>query len=142
MAFDILSFVIGQQAVKGAGGSGGGGIAQTILKNFTATGTWNEAIAIDFGFVPDFLLVYPNESVALDTKNFLFYGFSKAINSPQWYFKVYSNNFQNTLISGGIDETGSDDAYNLPLNSTTEAGFRFGKPHAAGNYYVLAFKFS
>lgn len=59
MAFDILSFVIGQQAEKGTGASGGDVTIIAKEGTFIADGT-TYTLEHDLGVVPMFVWVYPS----------------------------------------------------------------------------------
>jgi hypothetical protein len=146
---DILSFALGMNAAKGSGGSSGGGMAFRTLKygeTLKLTGTWNESVSIDFGFVPDFLCVYPKDTVSTGSSNFMFMGFSTKAYEAMYSFKQKCFYMSSGILKEQrvdytcIDETGTDAANNAPLNSVTANGFKFGKSHAAGNYDFFALK--
>lgn len=151
MAFDVLSFVMGKKAAGGSGGSSGGG------ENFNSysgtaklTGTWNETVSVDFGFLPDMLIIAPEyanytSDVTIGTINFFFTGVRtevaeklgiaiRYINRHYYYSsgKVYSKDFS------GID---SDYDNNAILN-ISQNGFTFGKSHNPGTYRITALKFT
>ncbi len=154
MAFDVLSFVMGQKAAGGS--SGGGATLQSYIGTATVTGTWNETVSVDFGFLPDMLIIAPEyanytSDVTPGTSNFMFIGLrnevaqkfgSYTVFTNRYYYmagasssnsgKVLSNNFS------GIDSTDSNNA----INNVSENGFTFGKTHSSGTYRITALKFT
>lgn len=138
--YDALSKVT-IEAVEAGGGSGESVVAYKV-GYVTATGTWNERISVDFGFKPDFLLVFPEDKTTVSTTNFVFFGFSQKIRdnidkyAPAKYTYVNSGVFYLCDNGGTIDSTYA----NAAINCADETGFNFGKTHAAGSYWVYALK--
>lgn len=151
MAFDVLSFVMGQQAGKASGGSSGGNIQ---YKNgiVTLTGQSGNRIAYDFGFVPDLLIVMPFNGNTTITKGkaFMWWGVSQkakdALSSSGGYYLQRHTNTDGQMLSDTIDviDRTSSTIYTNGIYAADETGFNIGDSGnelASGYFNVFAFKF-
>ena len=150
MAFDVLSFVMGKKAAESGNSSGSGENLKGYSGTAKLTGTWNETVSVDFGFLPDMLILAPEyanytSDVTAGDKNCIFIGvrteiaqklgiYIGYINRYYYFYSsmVYSQNFS------GID---SDYDNNAILN-ISQNGFTFGKTHPSGTYRITALKFT
>ena len=150
MAFDVLSFVMGQQAGKASGGSSVGGQKKTQV--VTLAGTHGERVSVDFGFQPDFIMVFPYDHNVLLTgaRPFIYLGFSQRIidacgGADQFCCWRYQN--ADSVVYDYFDlpiEYATDYKYTNMIYGADETGFNLGakgNPVAAGKFYVWAYKF-
>ncbi len=142
MAFDVLSFVMGQQAAKGSGGSSDS-IKYFSTSLVNTTGTYGSTVSVNFGFVPDVIMFISFDST-IGTNNCFAIGNSDKFvakvgkGGTQYYGYVYSNKITVQHRSGTITRT--DDA-EIPIHSATATGFKLGKNFVSGKYYVFAYAF-
>lgn len=130
--FDGLAKVLVAVASSGAS-------PKYARRTFTATGTWNERVALNFGFKPDFLIIYPDKTVTIGSSNFLFMGpsqkFKDATGGGTVFFSyISSGTLWTDTSSTVIDSTNT----NSPINKADETGFNFGKSHASGTFWAIA----
>lgn len=105
----------------------------------TLTGTHNEKVSVDFGFVPDFLLVYPG-STATNSRDCLFLGIS-----TKWAEKFGVSTFTGYYYPSGTGWGGSGTSTQIDATTCSRGiygadatGFYIATAHASGGFYVIA----
>lgn len=151
MAFDVLSFVMGQKAAGGSGGSSGGGEVKFVRKEayFEST-TIGQRVSVDFGFVPDFILFMKGVNSTTTSQNSLNGLFCAWGYSSKFYEKfgveLSTRFYKFTPSSKIMYQDGSaypidtDKDFNAIYNAD-ETGFNVGKQWSAGDYQIHAFSF-
>ena len=147
MAFDVLSFVMGQQAGKASGGSGGGssGDGWALTKHFFGSttmkgGTSDERISVNIGFKPDLLIVLKNDN-ATTSNSFLYMGYSKRLaNAVNMSTALSARNTSSKYILSKSMSFIDDETSNSVIHKADETGFNLGSswPYS-GSYLVFAF---
>ena len=136
-AYDALSKVI----VEAAQGGGGTQEKKWMVTYETVTGTWDERVAIDFGFKPDFILVV-QAGGKISSNNYLFWGYSseyRSIYGNMQQYCYYTNSGGSISSSGYNYAIDGTDSQNVPIWGADETGFNFGKTHPATTFRIVAF---
>ena len=142
---NVFDMIMG---AKMLGGSGGGGGNVAMVKRFMKiTGTYQSRVAVDFGFKPDFLMVYPNESVSTKT-GVMRWGISKkaaeALGTSGLNRQLSTNSTAGTSISTDITAYIDDPVSNIattPICACDETGFTIGLGSFFSGYcYIIAMK--
>lgn len=131
-----------KKAVSGegdTGGSGSGGGPATGLRSkaisMTLTGANGSRVAIDFGFKPLMIVIYPDNKLSVaNSTYFTCIGSVSELGFSERISYVYSNKITTQLQGGYID----GDDINKPIYNADETGFNLGKTFGSGTYIIYA----
>jgi len=129
--------------------SGGGNDGVLVYKGYaTITGTYNTKVNIDFGFKPDFLLLYPTSTQSTASVGVVRFGITSQM--AEKYGISGTNVLIFTRSSTGLSYAGTADSIDCdvsqnvataPICGCDETGFTIGRiKHYNGLIYIIAMK--